>query len=60
MAIKSPGPARPKKSENITVALDEGTKIAVRKIAAQHDVSVSRVFRDALHEYLERHKIKAA
>lgn len=60
MANKPVVPTRPKKSEYIGLQVDEETRIAVQKIALQQDVSMSRVLRDALQEYLERNKTKAA
>ena len=60
MAIKPVVPARPKKSEYIGVSLDEDARAEVERIAAKQDISMSRVLRDAIREYLERRKIKAA
>lgn len=60
MATKPVVPPRPKKSEYIGISVDEETRTAVQRIAARQDVSMSRVLRDALAEYLERRKVKAA
>ena len=60
MAIKPAGPARLKKSEYIGVSVDEEVRVEVARIAAKQDILMSRVLRDALREYLERRKSKAA
>lgn len=57
---KSVSPARPKKSQYIGICIDEQTRIVVERFAARRDLSMSRVMRDALREYLERHKSQAA
>jgi hypothetical protein len=60
VASKLAVPARPKKSEYIGVSVDESLRIEVARIAAKQDISMSRVLRDALLEYLERRKTKVA
>ena len=56
----SPVPARPKKSEYIGVSVEEEVRVSIERLALKQDVSMSRVLRDAIREYLERQKTKAA
>lgn len=53
-------PPRPKKSEYIGVSVEEDVRVSIERLAAKHDVSMSRVLRDAIREYLERHTAQAA
>jgi hypothetical protein len=54
-------PRRPEIMKNVTITLDETTAAWVRVHAAEHNMSVSRMVGEMLHEHMrERHDYDAA